>query len=88
MVACPVGDLGARPEDAAAMRRVAFPLPPAALRALGDLAAWERESRGATEVFARHGRAGSTLDTGARDRGSPHRRGSWHEPRAVDCAGD
>eukprot|EP00969_Alexandrium_andersonii_P303298 13408029-Alexandrium_andersonii.AAC.1 len=34
---CPVGGLGARPEDAAAMNRVAVSLSPEALRALGDL---------------------------------------------------
>eukprot|EP00969_Alexandrium_andersonii_P195119 8619226-Alexandrium_andersonii.AAC.1 len=61
MAGCPVGGLGARPEDAAAMNRVAFPLSPEALRALGDLVAWRHEAQGASEVFARHGRAGAHL---------------------------
>eukprot|EP00969_Alexandrium_andersonii_P153373 6781995-Alexandrium_andersonii.AAC.1 len=53
----PVGGLGARPEDAAAMGRVAFPLTPDALRALGDLVAWQQVTRGAAEALGRQGRA-------------------------------
>eukprot|EP00969_Alexandrium_andersonii_P176021 7783147-Alexandrium_andersonii.AAC.1 len=67
MSGCPVGGLGARPGDAAAMSRVAFPLPPGALRALGDLAAWEREARGVSEALGRPGRASAPAAPRARE---------------------
>eukprot|EP00969_Alexandrium_andersonii_P082541 3638704-Alexandrium_andersonii.AAC.2 len=57
MEGCPVGGLSARHEDAAAMDRVAFPIPPDGIRALDELLAWHRTSRDAAEVLGRQGRA-------------------------------
>eukprot|EP00969_Alexandrium_andersonii_P265251 11722292-Alexandrium_andersonii.AAC.1 len=69
---CPSGGLGARPEDAAAMGRAAFPLAPDALRTLGDLVAWQRATRDAAEALGRQGRAAPRRREGPRrGRSSP-----------------
>eukprot|EP00969_Alexandrium_andersonii_P342300 15130455-Alexandrium_andersonii.AAC.1 len=57
MDGCPAGGLAARSEDATAMGRVAFPVPPEAARAFSDLLAWRRAAQEAAEALGRQGRA-------------------------------
>eukprot|EP00969_Alexandrium_andersonii_P342970 15160412-Alexandrium_andersonii.AAC.1 len=63
MDGCPVGGLAARSEDAVAMDRVAFPLPPEAVRACSDLLGWHRAAQEAAEALGRQGRASPRVRT-------------------------